>query len=156
MIQRIQSLYLLAAATLMILFAFMPAAEVLAPDNQLFEIRMSGTYQILPEIPVLTGYVWWPMLILLAAIIMLYLAAIFLYKKRSVQMRLCILTMLLLIGLTGYMIYYIIGAFRALHAAEHSYKLIIILPFIALILTGLAFRAIRRDEELIRSVDRIR
>jgi len=54
------------------------------------------------------------------------------------------------------MIYYIIGAFRALHAAEHSYKLIIILPFIALILTGLAFRAIRRDEELIRSVDRIR
>lgn len=156
MLQRIQSLYLVAAMTSVLLLFFMPAAEVPGLGNQLYLLRMSGIFRVVPGGSELMNYYWWPLLILLVIITVLFPAAILFYRKRMVQMRLCILVILLLAGLTGFMFYYISVAFRSIGAVEYSYKLTIVLPLIAIILTYLAFRAIRKDEELIRSIDRIR
>jgi len=156
MLQRVQSLYLAIALIMVLLLAFMPVMEVMDSANQLLVMRMSGLYRIQtggPESPV---KIWWSLPILEGAILFICLAAIFLYRKRKVQMRLCILAILLLACLTGLIFYFILVVFRNVSMVEHSFKLTLVFPVMAIILNGLSFRAIRKDEELIKSIDRVR
>jgi hypothetical protein len=156
MLQRIQSLYLTAATILLVLLFSMPIAEVSVPGNQFCLIRMAGVFRIVPGGTEQAGILWWPLLILLVVIIILLLAAVLLYRKRMVQIRLCTLVILLLAGMIGLAVYYILIAFKDIGASAHSFRISVVFPLIAMILTYLAFRAIRKDEELVRSVDRIR
>ena len=71
-------------------------------------------------------------------------------------MRICVYNMLLQIGLLGLMYYYMSVIFRKMNAVEYSYRLAVILPVISIILTYLAYRGIRKDDILIRSMDKIR
>jgi len=155
MIQRIQTLYLFLALVLMVLLLVFPVAEIMGEDKQLFQFKLSGIYEQSGTGSALY-MLSWPLLILLLIIQLLYLIAIFLFKRRRLQMRLCIYNILLLAGMTALMYYYLSFTFRETIAEEHSYKLPFVLPVIAIILTYFAFRAIRRDEILIRSIDRIR
>jgi hypothetical protein len=86
---------------------------------------------------------------------------IFLYSARNRQMRLCIFNMLLLLGLTGIIYYYFIFIKKqilgsGLVIADHTFKIAAIFPILSIILTYMAFRAIRRDELLVRSYERLR
>ncbi len=155
MIQRIQTLYLFLALVMMVLLLVFPIAELMGEDNQLFQFRISGIYEQSGTGSALY-MLSWPLLILMLIILFIYLAAIFLFKRRRLQMRLCIYNILLLAGMTGLMYYYLSFTFKETVAEEYSYKLPFVIPLIAIIITYLAFRAIRRDEILIRSIDRIR
>lgn len=156
MLQRIQSLYLLVALVSVLLLFFIPLAEVMSPDSQLFHIRISGIFRISHEEAELINNYWWPLLILVIVILFLITSAIFLYRKRILQMRFCILTILLSAGLIGLLFYQMSYAFRSIGVMEHQYRLTLIMPLIIIISAGLAFRAIQKDEELVRSIDRIR
>jgi hypothetical protein len=86
---------------------------------------------------------------------------IFLYSARTRQMRWCIFNILLLLGLSGLIYYYFTYIKKqilesGLAIAEHSFKIAVILPVLSIILTYMAFRAIRRDELLVRSYERLR
>ncbi|MGM0408670.1 MAG: DUF4293 family protein, partial [Bacteroidota bacterium] len=61
----------------------------------------------------------------------------------------------LMIGYLGLNYYYIQSFVSQLNGIV-SYKITVIFPFVAAILTYLAIRAIGKDEALIRSMDRIR
>lgn len=153
MIQRIQSLYLLLATVLVALTNFFALAHFKMDEGfytlTSFSIEASGVeawsggiwYILIPVVNVLT--------------VALLIAAIFGYKHRIKQMRRCIyaiLSNLLFYAVFGFVcwdIYSKTGVYPDL-------ALMAELPLIAIILTFLAGRAIKRDEDMVRSMDRIR
>jgi hypothetical protein len=147
MIQRIQTVFILLAAVVTALLLKLNFA-LLSVNGNLYEFNargISGQEGIL--------YNGIPLLAFIALIILLHLVAIFLYKKRILQMRILTFTILLLIGLIGVMDYFLYAAFDQ---AEVVLKIPMVFPLIAAILNFLAIRAIGKDEVLVRSLNRIR
>jgi hypothetical protein len=90
---------------------------------------------------------------LIGLILLLHVVAIFMYKKRILQIRFLVLSILLSIGLFG-MFYFF--TYYSFDGADISFKIPVVFPVISLILDYLAIRGIGKDEALIRSMDRIR
>ena len=154
MIQRIQTIYLLIAVILMAIMLFAPFADIFSSQgNELFVFHSNGLFvgdsnkMVIPT---------WPISILIAGILVLLITAIGLFKKRRLQARICIYTILLLVGLAGLIFYYLSVVFKGAELADYSFRLPVIFPIVSIILIYLAFRGIRKDEALIRSIDKIR
>lgn len=152
MIQRIQSLYLLAVAALMATAVFTPLATFLAgvEEYELFAFALKGPEQSFPT-------VYMGVIIALSAL--LPLITIFMYKKRLLQIRLCAVEIVLLLGVIAFMIiYYCLSnrMFSDLEFYAQSIRIAMIFPLVSLILVYMAARAIFKDEMLVRSLDRIR
>jgi hypothetical protein len=96
-----------------------------------------------------------PLIVLLTVTILIDVVTIILYKKRMLQIKLCILNIVLLLGLQGLLYYYISVTSHQL-GFNPTYSLIFIFPTISAILTYLALRGVAKDEKLIRSMDRLR
>ena len=97
--------------------------------------------------------------ILLSAAALLPLVTVFLYRRRLLQIRLCVAEMVLLVGsavMEG--IYYYLGSrvVSEFSFSTHGVGISIALPVVSLLFAWLASRAIFRDELLVRSADRIR
>ncbi|MGI6231881.1 MAG: DUF4293 domain-containing protein [Prevotella sp.] len=91
---------------------------------------------------------------LLAVDTILSFVTIFLYHQRKTQIKLCVVSMLIVLA---WYICYAIGAmntFASLGAFHFQFGAC--LPLVALILLWLARRGVKADEELVRSMDRIR
>ena len=151
MIQRIQSVYLLATFILLAFVAFRPIAEIINPQGVIFEIGFQGLKDDGGRV-VLNVF---PLSILISLCLLISFATLFLYKKRMLQIRLCILNIFLMLGLVGLMFFYVHAA-KSHVAGEASYSILFVFPIIGAILTYLALRAIARDEALVRSLDRLR
>ena len=152
MIQRIQTLYLLAIAALMTTAVLTPLAYFAAGAQEylLYAFSLKGG-----EASYSTIYMG--VVVALAAIIPF--VTIFLYKNRTLQIRLCAVELVLLLGSAVFMgIYYYLGSrmFSQLEFSAQGFRIAIIFPLVALILDYLAIRAIFKDEMLVRSLDRIR
>ena len=152
MIQRIQSLYLLAIVALMVTAVLTPLAYFVAGAEEylLYAFALKGG-----EVSYSTLYMG--VIVALAAI--LPFVTIFLYKNRMLQIRLCAVELVLLIGSVVFMaIYYYLGSrkFANLEFSTQGFRIAIIFPLVALVLDYLAMRAIFHDEMLVRSLDRIR
>jgi glucan phosphoethanolaminetransferase (alkaline phosphatase superfamily) len=100
------------------------------------------------------GDIW--LIFLLAVLVpLLSLAVIFLYKKRNIQILLAKILIFLIIAFTGASLVYswlIISKYDA--AFDSWYKLFI--PVIQLILSILAYRGVKKDDDLVKSYDRLR
>ncbi|KPK79137.1 MAG: hypothetical protein AMS27_18305 [Bacteroides sp. SM23_62_1] len=153
MIQRIQTLYLLFALILTVLLFFSPIIEILTDNNQLLVFKSSGLYEAESDEIIIKTV---PVTILLAVVVFLYFIAILLYKRRVLQARICMLTILLLAGLAGLLIYYLTFVFRKIDTTGSSFQLAALYPVICIILTYLAYRGIRKDEQIVRSIEKIR
>ncbi|MDR0712052.1 MAG: DUF4293 domain-containing protein [Prevotellaceae bacterium] len=138
MLQRIQSVFLAVALTLLgVLFALPFAAAI---DAQGKEVAASGGS--------------FPLVIIQVATFGVTLVNIFLYKQRRRQIRLCILNG---IALIAYQAFALLTVFLlARQASAVQYSVAIIFPAIAAIFTFMAMRRIARDEALVRSLDRLR
>lgn len=154
MLQRIQSLFLLASLLLVGALLFVPFAEILGADGNLYLFDKLGIYEA-EVADVAVVFDGWPILMLIVICSLLFIATIFLYKKRILQMRLCTIGILLLLGLSG-MIYYFTWHGAKILGGDFSFTSALVFPLIAMILTYLAIRNIAKDEALVRSVDRIR
>ena len=97
----------------------------------------------------------WPMTVILAVVPLLALVTIFLYKKRSLQMRLTMLVLLLSLGTLILGAFYVIMLDRKIDV-NIIWKVKVLFPLISAILAWLAYRAILKDEVRIRSYDRLR
>lgn len=84
----------------------------------------------------------------------LSLVAIFLFKNRVLQMRLGSLNILLNILLIGYLIYCLSTLPGGFSNSEKGIGLFV--PFVSIVLLWIANRYIKKDEELVKSVDRFR
>ncbi len=172
MIQRIQSIYLLIVSVLMLFLLVLPIAKIAVERKEVIneketakveEIVIYKNYgaEIYSQDRKKTFYSTWPVTILTCLIGLISFINIFLYSSRIMQIRICVFNILLLIGLSG-LTYYYFNAIKKqiilsdLTVIRHAFDISIIFPVISIIFTYLAFRAIRKDELLIRSYERLR
>ena len=149
MIQRIQSVYLLAVAILMIVCMCNPVGSIIAADNQI-----SKFYNLFIAMPDGSKtYAPWALFAILMIIAALAFTTIFLFKKRMLQIRLTIFSSVMLIGYYMALVAYIL---MLAEDTTFSASGTICLPFIAIILNWLAIRGIGADEALVKAYDRLR
>ncbi len=155
MLQRVQTVYLLVATVLMSLMLFLPMAEIAAEGSSIYSVLSKGWYITGGEFaePVMLT---WPVFILVLFLTLMPLINIFLYKKRKLQIRICVYSIILAFGLIGLIYYYFVIGFKPLDEPAYALSFPMVLPAIFIILIYLAFRGIRKDEILVRSLDRIR
>ncbi|MBR2618468.1 MAG: DUF4293 domain-containing protein [Paludibacteraceae bacterium] len=136
MIQRIQSIYLLIVTILSVVICFYPYATLNGSElSYTSSIIYGGIATLIPIIA---------------------FVAIFLFRKRILQMRLCSFTCVLLLFQAIYMIVsFFIAAKGMPEGTSHLYMPVIV-PFINIILTYLAIRGIGKDEAMVRAADRLR
>ena len=152
MIQRIQTLYLLLAAAMMSLTLFLPLATIVYGGNELIlkAFTLNGLEGVEGTLPVYLGA-------FLAVTTALLLMIIFIYKKRLVQIRLCVSAIVLLLGsatLIGLYCYRLCDILTG--DLVFTLGIASLMPVVAIIPVILAIRGIARDEALVRSLDRIR
>ena len=136
MLQRIQTIYMLIVTALALIPCFLPISF-------LNETGLGfGTFIIYSVLTVLIPAVAF--------------AAIFLFKRRIVQMRMNSFNIILMLFQIISMAVYIYMAKDAAPEAVVTLSWPIILPPVEIILTYLAIRAIGKDEALVRSLDRLR
>lgn len=150
MIQRIQTLYLLAVVALGIALIFLPVLQLVTPEEaaelQIYELSTIGGAP-------LQGL--WGLLLTTILIPALALVDIFLYKKRILQARLNIFLTMLCLGYYGVLAIYVWQAKLALGVEWHILPWASF-PLICMVLTLMATRRILKDEALVRAADRIR
>lgn len=150
MIQRIQTLYMLVAVIVTSVCLCIPVGAI--------EPLGMGAWPQVYNLWVDTGdaclYGVWPLFALQLLSIPCAIAAIFLYRQRKLQARVCLLCVgLLLLWYVCYFayaygLYSDLGTFHIRFGAG--------LPIVAVILYLMARHAILADERLVRSADRIR
>jgi hypothetical protein len=149
MIQRIQTLYLLAVVIMGIVLIWQPVLQFVSPegtDLQVYELSALGGAP-------LQGI--WGLTVTTILIPLLVLVDIFLYKKRLLQARLNIFTIMLCLGYYGVLALYVWLAKMSLGVEWHVLPWACI-PLVCMVLTLMATRRILKDEALVRAADRIR
>ncbi len=154
MIQRIQSVYLFAAAMLFLFLFTNPIARLQIDEGLFLELLHS-------KIVAVSGANFdpisvWPLTILISAIIMINLIALSLYRKRGLQMRLCVFNIILMFGLVGLIWFFVKYTLNRMNGIDSVFLWPIVVPFISIVLNYLAYKGIQKDDALVKSYDRIR
>lgn len=161
MIQRIQTVYLLLAAVAGVFMFIVPVLTV-APEvhqeGSLTVYQISGLQVNQINQNESTLYLRpWAVLITNALVLLMSVFLVFLYKNRPLQLRLCRLLFLLVVV---QMVLLVLGADKIKEIAGDNYAMSFpvgaILPVLELVFVKLAANAIRSDERLVRSADRLR
>lgn len=166
MIQRVQSIFLLLLVLSMLVLLFVPIWEKNVPETgQVLELTAFSLAPQVPDAPaedplgqpvVARNSTVIGALAVLAALIALY--EIFQYRNRLTQLKLGLLNSLVLAGLLGACVYFstYVGDDMLAPTVRGSFEAGFYLPILAMVLNLLANRFIRRDENLVRSMDRLR
>ncbi|MCB9013575.1 MAG: DUF4293 domain-containing protein [Bacteroidales bacterium] len=154
MIQRIQTLYLSIAAVLMMLMFSNPIAEIVISDNLFLQLGYSKITAV--DDPLFAPISVWPIAALLIVIVVLELTAVFLFRKRQLQIRITLFNLILMFGLVGMIYFFTRYTMKELGGSSYVFLWPVICPMIAIILNYLALKSIQKDELLVRSYERIR
>jgi hypothetical protein len=159
MIQRIQSLFLLAAVISSFIVVFQPLAKMTMSDESIANFTSIGLRTDNdPSEMLFSAY---PIAVIASITGIMSLITLILYRDRLLQMRLCgyniILTLILIAVIFFYYFFMrkITFAYQ-LYIIIKSFSYPILLPFVNIILLFQSFRAIRRDDLLVKSYDRLR
>ena len=136
MIQRIQTFFLAVVA---ILAGTLPFVFNLWKDAQGAEVFASNSLMIISSFMVSAG---------------LALITIFMFKKRQNQFVLNRLNMILNLFLLGFFVYRSLNLSGETEVSEKGIGMLI--PVFSIVFLVLANRAIKKDEDLVKSVDRLR
>ncbi len=138
MIQRIQTIYLFLAALACVAFIFIPFGQIKDTNGS------AATWHIYQVTP-----------IMVSAIItgIASLLSIFLFNNRKTQMKAVIASVVLTIITIGLFIF---GITQHIGLEKYIFGIGAIAPVFALIFNILAYSAIKSDEHLVRSMDRLR
>lgn len=150
MIQRKQTLYLLLAAILGVVTLSMSVATVTADGlltAQVYNLLWLDAHRE-------AHYGVWPLFAMLLAASSVCLYAIFLFKRRIVQARLCLASMCLC--LAWYIGVLVVSKSLAPDAHDFQLSFVGAFPAVMAILCFMARKAIMADERLVRAADRIR
>ncbi|UOX33046.1 DUF4293 domain-containing protein [Flavobacterium sediminilitoris] len=137
MIQRIQTLYLIISIAMTAILPFFFPLWKEAENEVAVYFTSSVSYMVL-----------------FGSISLLTLISIFSYKKRQTQFVLNRLSIILNFILLGFFVYRTLSLSGETEVSEKGIG--IVLPAISIVLLVLANRAIKKDEDLVKSVDRLR
>ena len=147
MIQRIQTVFLFFAAVFAGVLFFVPIASFNV-GNEMVNLSVFGVENHTNAL-----------LLLVLAILMVIVPfiTIFMYKKRELQLKLSSLNVLLNAILCGLVFLFFVDKVQtSLSATSVTYVFGTYIPLINIVLSILAMRWIKKDIELIKSVDRLR
>ena len=140
MIQRQQTLWLLlatGAAIFTFMFPFATGKELVEKTSMQRDVELIAGKDFF-------------ILILTIASVCISTVTIFLFKDRKLQIRLCALGIVIA---TAILVLYIIGMQKLLSATPALWA---VLPLVVLASYIMAFRLIRKDEKLVKSLDKLR
>ncbi|KQR66905.1 DUF4293 domain-containing protein [Pedobacter sp. Leaf176] len=155
MIQRVQSIWLLLAAIVLILMLFLPVATKNA-GAETSELYTNGLLKTVTgkSGTVLTMNTFLPLLITNIAVAIMCLANIFNFKKRSLQKRVILFTIAAIGGFAFWCSVYAKQLPGGVEGA--SFGIGAYMPALAILFCVLAIFGINKDERLIRSAERLR
>ena len=146
MIQRVQTIFLLVATILAIVMVFMPLIAFPASSGEML-LLVGG----------ISGFTQPALYLLFLPTIGIPLTQIFLFKNRILQIKIGLMAVsywVLWTVVFSIIVYFITPS--NINASLLSPKFGAILPIINISLIVMANRAIKKDEDLVRSADRIR
>lgn len=141
MIQRIQSLWLLLAASAGALTYVLPLWGGQLQDGS--QKQYYGRENLL-------------FFALVVATVLLALVAIFLFKNRAKQKFFTIIGLLLSLVLVTLELIFVDGFKKTLNLLESSWQPGALMPMVMMVLFFLAWQGIKKDERLIKSLERLR
>lgn len=158
MIQRKQTLFLLAVAIIAILMLFIPFQKISQSITGSEDTTPAMIVSYLCLLPgcghgIVTSNIYIPM-ILNFLVIILSMLTIFQYKKRNIQYKLANLILLLNVFIVG--IFFLLSFVFGFYIVEVSFVIGAFLPLLGAIFAFLSGHFIKKDEQLVRSADRIR
>lgn len=157
MLQRIQTVFIFLAIVLITLSLVLPIAfySNLTVSNQF-------DYSILKFLSTknvnITGFNSLPLFVPAVISILLSVIEIFSFKKRKVQLNLGIYSIVFNVLYVGLLVYYFTSVLNNSASGDVNvmYKYPLVFPVISLIFSYLAIRRIKKDDELVKSLDRLR
>ena len=149
MLQRIQSIYLLLAALVIFSLFLFPLVHNVYLDGRPVSIMVTGVYQDLNGRQSHTES-FTALTIGTAIIGLVPLAIIFLYKNRKQQIQLCLLGILLSVLIV------VMYVSQMNKLVKPTLALSCVFPVMIVIGYFMAFRNIRKDEKLIKTLDKLR
>jgi hypothetical protein len=158
MIQRKQTIFLFLAAVAMFLDFIFPIADFIGDGDYQLRFYIYQVVSLVPDVtlPFDTMFVA-PVTALTALVILGSLITIFIYKRRIMQAKLVRGLVIFTLGDVALLFFYNIPALEELSGirAEYNYAGIA-MPLVAMIFLTLAIKGILKDEQLVRSADRLR
>ena len=161
MIQRIQSLYLLLAMTVLSVMFFFPLAVVNPLGDTPSFLNLTGVSGFMEDYK--GANLWFIGFTAMTVLLLGGMAYIlFSYRHRPRQMKWTRIVSLLLVLFVGLMLLGLDKAAVGMYPGRDweeslvQYRWPVYMPLVALGFMGLALRGIRHDEELVRSSDRLR
>jgi hypothetical protein len=151
MIQRIQTVFLLLALVFMGLFLWMPLIQLEMPHIQPQPLQ---GWQITHRFPFMGEmYIYYVTAVLTGTAIGLTFINIFLFKNRKLQMLICWFAILFIVFAQAYVYY---EYQTKIFFGDVVFRKWNILSLGAVLFEILAFAYIRKDEETVKSLDRLR
>lgn len=152
MIQRIQSVYLLVVTILLVVAMCLPVGNLIGADGM-----ATNVFKPLGVALADGGFrsTWGMFCILLLSAIIAF-CTIFLFRNRMLQVRMTIFNSILLVGYYVVFVVFMCVLENNLKAMAFQVGWALCLPLVAIILNYLAFRAIYRDELMVKAADRLR
>ena len=161
MLQRIQTVFLFIIVVLMAVYIFSPV-WISTPDStdSISRIYPFFLYTTTIDAPDTGDVTYWPYMvsgILAVVTILVALAEIFSYNNRMKQVKLGALNSLLIAGVLFAAVFFgNQGQLQWEQAGQGSYSVGMFFPTLAIICNFVANRFIRRDEKVVKSMDRLR
>ena len=158
MIQRIQTVYLILAALASALLFVFPLAYFYNEQEGNYRLFIYGIRCMDPEPKVFfSTFFTLPLVIFVLVSLVFSVAAIFLYRNRPRQVRLCNFNVLANIIFLMVLFFFYIARIKSLTSTEPDYHYVgMILPLVTIACLVLATRAINKDEALVKAADRLR
>jgi glucan phosphoethanolaminetransferase (alkaline phosphatase superfamily) len=133
-----------------------PYADMTLPDSQSLLFR-AHTVTIQSGENIVSVYKnTLPIVVFVLATGILSFITIFLYHRRLLQIRLTMLNMVMIVALIGIMFAYYTTVQNDFTGEKSNFRVGMAFPLLSLLFCAMAIRAVRHDEVLVKSYDRIR
>lgn len=160
MIQRVQTIYMLASVIAILTMHFFWLASYAMPEAT-FELNSLGLVCMTPGFE--TDRMCWDLFLMLLLMVALPLVTIFLYKKRKLQLRLLIFTAVLNALYYGLFFWrasemsdYVFSLSTSQHLDESYNVVMLFMPALSIFCLVMAMRGVIYDIALLKSLERLR
>jgi hypothetical protein len=155
MIQRIQSLFLLLTIVLSLLFLSGDNLGFMDKSGAVTKVTFTGFFRVDGGAGTELVERTWPLTTVIVLIPVISLITLLLFRNRKIQSGFAVAGIVLCAGLILLSVYYIVEIGKT-YGTRIIPGLKLILPVLLLAFNILAYRGIKKDEDLIRSYDRLR
>ncbi len=156
MLQRIQTVYLFIVSLALGLMFVFPISSYYG-DFHTFKLTLLGVVNLVPDSEnIFQAYFTLPLITFVLLLCMLSIISIFLFKNRKRQLMILKINILVnILLIVGIFLIYSKLILTQIDVSE-EYSTGAFLPLLSLIFLIMAFRGVKKDDELVRSADRLR